>query len=157
MLFVSLFTVVWLLTVVPWVPFMAVFQGSPRVLLFGFFPSFSVVFFIFIFCSDILAQRSEKNTVEKTPKTVFEKTSLIGLKFRSIGPAQTSGRVSDFAVNPNNFKEYYVAVASGGVWKTVNAGTTYKSVFDNNSAMPNTPFIGVLISWLMLARNSLFA
>ena len=89
-----------------------------------------LILFIFIFCSDILAQRSEKNTVEKTPKTVFEKTSLTGLKFRSIGPAQTSGRVSDFAVNPNNFKEYYVAVASGGVWKTVNAGTTYKSVFD---------------------------
>ena len=86
--------------------------------------------FIFISYSEILAQRSKKSTIEKTPKTVFEETSLVGLKFRSIGPSQTSGRVSDFAVNPNNFKEYYVAVASGGVWKTVNAGTTYKPVFD---------------------------
>ena len=88
-----------------------------------------LILFIFISYSEILAQRSKKSTVEKTPKTVFEETSLTGLKFRSIGPAQTSGRVSDFAVNPNNFKEYYVAVASGGVWKTVNAGTTYKSCF----------------------------
>ena len=86
--------------------------------------------FIFISYSEILAQRSNKSALEKLSKSVFEETTLTGLKFRSIGPAQTSGRVSDFAINPNNFKEYYVAAASGGVWKTVNAGTTYIPVFD---------------------------
>jgi hypothetical protein len=85
---------------------------------------------IFISYSEILAQRLSKSSVEKLSKSVFEETTLTGLKFRSIGPAQTSGRVSDFAINPNNFKEYYVAAASGGVWKTVNAGTTYIPVFD---------------------------
>ncbi|MEE9373130.1 MAG: glycosyl hydrolase, partial [Saprospiraceae bacterium] len=46
----------------------------------------------------------------------------------------TSGRVSDFAVNPNNPFEYYVAVASGGVWKTVNAGVTYTPLFDSQNS-----------------------
>jgi len=56
---------------------------------------------------------------------------ISGLKFRSIGPAVASGRIVDIAVNPNNFSERYVAVANGGVWKTSNAGITWKSIFDN--------------------------
>ncbi len=57
-----------------------------------------------------------------------------GLKFRSIGPAMASGRIADFAVNPNNPFEYYVAVASGNIWKTINNGTTFQPVFDNYNA-----------------------
>lgn len=57
-----------------------------------------------------------------------------GFRFRSIGPAVTSGRVNAFAVDPNDRSKYYAAVASGGVWKTVNAGTTWTSVFDNEGA-----------------------
>ncbi len=49
---------------------------------------------------------------------------------RSIGPAFLSGRVSDIAVNPKNHSEWYVAVASGGVWKTVNGGVTFSPIFD---------------------------
>ena len=41
-----------------------------------------------------------------------------GLKLRCIGPAFMSGRIGDIAVNPNNPADYYLAVASGGVWKT---------------------------------------
>lgn len=63
-----------------------------------------------------------------------EDVSLAGLKFRAIGPALTSGRIADFAVNPNNPAEYFVAVASGGVWKTINAGTTYEPVFDSQGS-----------------------
>ncbi|MFA8342430.1 MAG: WD40/YVTN/BNR-like repeat-containing protein [Rhodothermaceae bacterium] len=54
-----------------------------------------------------------------------------GLKFRNIGPAFPSGRIADFAVNPNNHSEYYVGVACGHIWKTVNNGVTWKPVFDN--------------------------
>ena len=54
-----------------------------------------------------------------------------GLRFRSIGPAVTGGRVVDFAVDPNDRARYFVAVASGGVWKTANGGTTWTPVFDN--------------------------
>ncbi len=51
--------------------------------------------------------------------------------WRNIGPAKTSGRVIDIVVNPSNQSEYYIASAYGGVWKTENAGTTFKPIFDN--------------------------
>jgi len=56
---------------------------------------------------------------------------LSGLKFRNIGPAFSSGRIADFAINPNNHSEYYVGVASGNIWKTVNNGTTFTPIFDS--------------------------
>jgi photosystem II stability/assembly factor-like uncharacterized protein len=59
---------------------------------------------------------------------------LSGLKFRNVGPALTSGRVIDIAVNPNNTSEWYVAAASGGVWKTNNAGNTFSPIFDGQSS-----------------------
>lgn len=64
----------------------------------------------------------------------FTSETFASLRFRSIGPAVTSGRVSDFAVNPNNSSEYYVASASGGVWKTTNAGVTYTPIFDKQGS-----------------------
>ena len=59
----------------------------------------------------------KKNADGNTNNYWLKSSQLSGLKFRSIGPALTSGRISDIAVNPHNFNEYYVAVASGGVWK----------------------------------------
>lgn len=56
--------------------------------------------------------------------------TFANIKFRSIGPAVTSGRISDFAVNPANTSEYYVASSAGGVWKTTNHGVTFHPVFD---------------------------
>ncbi len=72
-----------------------------------------------------------------------------GLKFRGIGPAYTSGRISDIAVNPYNHSEFYVAAASGGVWKTTNGGITFKPVFDKQGSYsigcvaidPNNPHV----------------
>lgn len=63
-------------------------------------------------------------------KSKLNSSTFSGLKFRSIGPAYTSGRIADFAVNPNNHSEYYVGVACGHVWKTDNNGTTWKPIFD---------------------------
>jgi photosystem II stability/assembly factor-like uncharacterized protein len=68
-----------------------------------------------------------------------------GLKFRSIGPAVASGRVMAIAVNPKNKFEYYVGVASGGVWKTVNDGTTWTPVFDKEGSYS--------IGWVALDPN----
>lgn len=56
-----------------------------------------------------------------------------GLEFRSIGPALTSGRIADIAIHPNNENIWYVAVGSGGVWKTENSGTTWTPIFDKQS------------------------
>ena len=57
-----------------------------------------------------------------------------GLKFRNIGPAFTSGRIADIAIHPDNENVWYVAVGSGGVWKTHNSGTTWTPIFDNQSS-----------------------
>ena len=59
---------------------------------------------------------------------------MSGLSWRSIGPSLTSGRISDLAINPDKPFEYYVAVSSGGVWKTSNWGLDYRPVFDNESS-----------------------
>src|SRR5262245_39527471 len=55
-----------------------------------------------------------------------------GLRFRPIGPAGMSGRISDLAVYEVNPAIFYVGTAHGGVWKTVNAGTTFEAQFQNS-------------------------
>lgn len=59
---------------------------------------------------------------------------IAAMKPRLLGPAVTSGRVVGFAVSPADRSHYFVAVASGGVWKTTNAGTTWTPVFDNEGS-----------------------
>jgi photosystem II stability/assembly factor-like uncharacterized protein len=67
-------------------------------------------------------QRDNSNT---------EKVSLNAFKLRNVGPAFLSGRIADIAIHPDNENVWYVAVGSGGVWMTENAGTTWKPIFDN--------------------------
>jgi len=73
---------------------------------------------------------SQKREVESTNSEIIKTDILNGLKFRSIGPAFMSGRISDIAIHPDNENLWYVTVGSGGVWKTSNAGTTWTSIFD---------------------------
>ncbi|MDP3684383.1 MAG: glycosyl hydrolase, partial [Ignavibacteria bacterium] len=80
--------------------------------------------FIFVALAfSVFAQKEE--TKDKLNSGTFS-----GLKFRNIGPAWNSGRIADFAVNPNNKSEYYVATASGHLWKTTNNGTTWNAIAD---------------------------
>ena len=60
--------------------------------------------------------------------------SFQGLELRGIGPALMSGRIADIAVHPKRRSTWYVAVGSGGVWKTTNSGTTWSPIFDAQSA-----------------------
>ena len=53
------------------------------------------------------------------------------LKFRSVGPAGMSGRIDDLAVLERNPDVFYIATATGGLWKTENGGITLTSVFDS--------------------------
>ena len=76
----------------------------------------------------------EKGDDEKKPGDPMASPTFNGLKLRSIGPAFTSGRVIGFAVDPANPARYFVAAASGGVWKTVNNGTTWTPVFDKEGS-----------------------
>lgn len=59
---------------------------------------------------------------------------LSGLKFRALGPALMSGRISDIATHPKKRGIWYIAVGSGGVWKTSNGGVTWDPIFDGQSA-----------------------
>ena len=63
-------------------------------------------------------------------KSMLKSSTFDALKMRNIGPAYMSGRISDIAVDQNNPSTWYTAVASGGVWKTENAGTTWEPIFD---------------------------
>ncbi|NNF25594.1 MAG: glycosyl hydrolase, partial [Gemmatimonadetes bacterium] len=53
------------------------------------------------------------------------------LPLREVGPAVAGGRIADIAVHPSDRSTWYVAVGSGGLWKTNNAGTTWTPVFDD--------------------------
>ena len=89
----------------------------------------SIFIAVIIFPSqEITAQRKKKNT-----KTTSKEVSLDAFKFRNVGPAFLSGRISDIVTHPDNENVWYVAVGSGGVWKTENAGTTWNPIFDDQS------------------------
>jgi photosystem II stability/assembly factor-like uncharacterized protein len=77
---------------------------------------------------------ADKKQAEQKPADPMSPPTFAGLKLRNIGPALMSGRVIAFAVDPHDRAKYYVAVASGGVWKTVNSGTTWTPVFDNEGS-----------------------
>ena len=65
-------------------------------------------------------------------QTLTENSLVKNLPFTNIGPTIMSGRVVDLAVNPSNPTEFYVGYASGGVWHTVNNGTTFTPILDNS-------------------------
>jgi len=67
------------------------------------------------------------------------------LTWRSIGPVNTSGRIDDFAVArvPGRPDAIYVATASGGVFKSTNAGTSWTPIFDHVDAMQSIGAIAV--------------
>lgn len=81
-------------------------------------------------------------------------TSLLaGMKARNIGPAATSGRISDVEAVVSNPNTIYAAAASGGVWKSINAGLNWEPIFDEqeyasigalavNQAIPDIVWVG---------------
>ncbi|CAA0331368.1 BNR/Asp-box repeat-containing protein [Alteromonas alvinellae] len=75
-------------------------------------------------CTPAFADKNDKNEV-------FTSSTFKAMELRSIGPAYMSGRIADIAIDQNNPSTWYTAVGSGGVWKTTNAGTTWKPIFDD--------------------------
>lgn len=104
--------------------------------------------FAILLSPNVFSQRKKTDEKKEEPKHLLD-TLSIGLKWRSVGPAVTSGRISDFAVHPQKRSTYYVATASGGVWKTENGGTTYEPIFDGQGSYsigcvtldPNNPSV----------------
>lgn len=77
-------------------------------------------------------------------RTIFTLAGILGLALltgqdvdisiltpRNIGPANQGGRIVDIDAHANDFTKVYAATASGGVWKSENAGTTWTSIFDH--------------------------
>ncbi len=105
----------------------------------------NIVFILLLATASLFAQEEDSS---KSKDDIFA-----GLKFRNIGPAFTSGRIADIAIHPENENIWYVAVGSGGVWKTSNSGITWTSVFDSQPVYstgcvsidpnnPNTVWVG---------------
>src|SRR5450759_1259305 len=73
-------------------------------------------------------------SVSLQAQTKYDDKIFAGLELRELGPAMTSGRIVDLAVDPRDPHTWFVAAASGGVWKTTNAGTTFTPIFDDQSS-----------------------
>ena len=82
-------------------------------------------FYLIILFSFFQTYLSGQNKAE----SIWSDDHFSNLKLRSIGPAFMSGRIADIAIHPNDDNMWYVAVGSGGVWKTINAGVTWTPVF----------------------------
>jgi photosystem II stability/assembly factor-like uncharacterized protein len=104
----------------------------------------------------LAAKKTQK--AEAEDEGPFKAETFSGLELREIGPALVSGRISDLAVNPGNPAQYFVAVSSGGVWKTDDSGTTWTPVFDDEGSYsigcvtldPNNP----LTVWVGTGENN---
>jgi photosystem II stability/assembly factor-like uncharacterized protein len=64
-------------------------------------------------------------------KSIISSTNYGALELRNVSTGFASGRIADIAIHPHNENVWYVAVGSGGVWKTVNAGITWTPIFDD--------------------------
>jgi len=92
-----------------------------RIIIFIMF--FSI---LFTFSADAAKVKKQAADVPDVKAETFK-----GLTFRNIGPALTSGRISDIAIHPFKRGTWYVCAGSGNLWKTVNAGTTWEPIFEN--------------------------
>jgi hypothetical protein len=72
--------------------------------------------------------------VDEDDKSPWAEKTFAGLKLRNVGPALMSGRIADIAIHPNDNNLWYVAVGSGGVWKTENSGITWAPIFDDQTS-----------------------
>jgi photosystem II stability/assembly factor-like uncharacterized protein len=81
-----------------------------------------------------VAAAAAANTTSSDDAFWLDEKILSGLELRGIGPAVSSGRISDIAVDPTDHSRIFVTVASGGVWRSTNAGTTWEPVFDGEGS-----------------------
>ncbi|MFK7741851.1 MAG: glycosyl hydrolase, partial [Planctomycetota bacterium] len=86
------------------------------------------------FLSIFAAVAASAAAVAQDAKAPDYSSALGAMKFRSIGPAMCSGRIVDVAVDPADPARWFVAAASGGVWRTSNGGTTFEPIFDGEGS-----------------------
>ncbi|MEO1661242.1 MAG: glycosyl hydrolase [Pseudomonadota bacterium] len=86
------------------------------------------ILFAMVLSLPVLAQASDEDAAP------LSSSNFDAFKLRNIGPAFMSGRIADILIVPDDPATWYVAVGSGGVWKTENAGTTWTSLFDGQGS-----------------------
>ena len=86
---------------------------------------FLILFLFFAFTA--------KAQTTKAPAKI-DNSIINGLQFRNICPGKTGGRITKVIVDPNKKSRRFAAVASGNIWRTLNAGTTWEPVFENYGA-----------------------
>ncbi len=80
----------------------------------------------------IAAAQTDVKSPDATKSPLAE--AVGGFGFRAVGPALSSGRIGDLAVDPTRPARYFVAAASGGVWRTENNGITFTPIFDQHGS-----------------------
>ncbi|MEA2042779.1 MAG: glycosyl hydrolase [Bacteroidota bacterium] len=93
--------------------------------------TYNIRLFVFVLLFSAISVAQAQKNKEKEKEKGLTGSVLSGMNLRGIGPAFASGRIADFAVNPENPAEYFVAVASGHIWKTENNGISFSPVFEN--------------------------
>ena len=95
---------------------------------------YSYLLFGALSLSILIAYGQRRRSTTAPPSSSLSEETFKGIKLRAIGPAFMSGRIADIAIHPDNENVWYVAVGSGGVWKTVNAGVTWTPIFDEQKS-----------------------
>ncbi len=86
---------------------------------------------VLLFSALFLFLLSSNNTSAQSNQSEVSSQIAKGLKLRGIGPAVMGGRIADIAVHPTKTSTWYIAVGSGGLWKTTNSGITWTPIFDS--------------------------
>ena len=68
-------------------------------------------------------------TLQAQLTTPLDSTALAAFRWRSVGPANMAGRITDVEGIPTPSKTFFAAAASGGIWKTTNNGITFRPLF----------------------------
>jgi len=88
--------------------------------------------FVVSFCC-LLPSAFSQGNVQRRDSTVINRSAnpiLANFRFRSLGPASMGGRIDDIAVYEKDSRIWYVGYAMGGVFKTVNNGTSFTPIFE---------------------------
>ncbi len=94
---------------------------------------FSLSFLFVVSISFSIVAQNTSTSEDWSMQELYESAAR-SMALRGIGPAAMGGRISDIKVDPNHPSTWYVAVGSGGVWKTVNSGTTWEAIFDDQAS-----------------------
>ncbi|MDT0630445.1 WD40/YVTN/BNR-like repeat-containing protein [Rubrivirga litoralis] len=87
---------------------------------------------------------AERERAAAVRADLARRSAVAEVPFRSVGPTVMSGRVTDVEGKPGDPSDFYVAYASGGLWRTQNAGGSFEPLFDD---MPQITIGDIAVDW----------